>query len=294
MYELIRISDESWFIQCPARIGVVRTGESEVCLIDSGSDKDAGKKVKRLLDANGWRLRAIYNTHSHADHIGGNRYLQTQTGCRIYAPGIERDFTCSPILEPSFLYGGNPPKELRHKFLMAAESDALPLTPEVLPDGWELLPLPGHSFDMVGFRTPDDVVFLADCLSGEETLDKYGVSFLVDPEAYLRTLETVKTLTARLFVPSHAEPAEDIAPLAQKNIDAVRSIAERITELCAAAKPFEQILKELFDAYGLTLTIEQYALVGSTLRSYLAWLKDAGRLRATVEDNRLLWQTEAG
>lgn len=88
-----------------------------MCLIDSGSDKDAGRRVRKVLDANGWKLRAIYNTHSNADHIGGNQYLQRQTSCAIYAPGIDCAFTRHPVLEPSYLYGRHfPPKALRHKF----------------------------------------------------------------------------------------------------------------------------------------------------------------------------------
>ena len=35
--------------------------------------------------------------------------LEGQTGRRIYAPGIECAFTRRLILEPSFLYGGQPP-----------------------------------------------------------------------------------------------------------------------------------------------------------------------------------------
>ena len=165
MYELISITETSCYIQSPAKIGLVRLDDERVCLIDSGNDKDAGRKVRQLLDARGWKLTAIYNTHSNADHIGGNRYLQGQTGCKVYAPGIEAAFTRYPVLEPSFLYGGYPCRDLRHKFLMAQESGAEELTREVLPEGFELLPLPGHFFDMVGFRTPDDVVYLADCLS---------------------------------------------------------------------------------------------------------------------------------
>ena len=76
MYELIQISEQSYYIQSPAKIGLVKLNEQDVCLIDSGNDKDAGRKVRQLLDANGWRLTAIYNTHSNADHIGGNKYLQ--------------------------------------------------------------------------------------------------------------------------------------------------------------------------------------------------------------------------
>ena len=290
MYELIQVSEHNYYIQCPAKIGLVKLNDTEVCLIDSGSDKDAGRKVRQILDANGWKLRAIYNTHSNADHIGGNKYLQGQTGCRIYAPGIECDFTNHPILEPAFLYGGYPCKDLRHKFLLAQESKAEPLTGEVLPEGFELIPLPGHFFDMAGFRTPDDVVYLADCLSARETLDKYQIGFIYDVASYLETLEKAKTMKAKLFIPSHAAPEEDISDLAQYNIDKVREIAGRILEICAEPLCFETILQKLFTEYGLTMNFEQYVLVGSTVRSYLSWLKDTGKLNAGFDGNLLLWQ----
>ena len=139
MYELVQLTDRSYYIESPAKIGLIRLDDAAVCLIDSGNDKDAGRKVRQLLDANGWKLRAIYNTHSNADHIGGNKYLQGQTGCKIYAPGIERAFTRYPVLEPSFLYGGFPCKDLRHKFLMAQESSAEELTREALPQGFSVI-----------------------------------------------------------------------------------------------------------------------------------------------------------
>lgn len=289
MYELIQVSERNYYIQSPAKIGLVRLNERDVCLIDSGSDKDAGRKVRQLLDANSWKLTAIYNTHSNADHIGGNKYLQSQTGCGIYAPGIERAFTRRPILEPSFLYGGYPCKELRHKFLMAQESDAEALTADCLPEGFEMIPLPGHFFDMAGFRI-DGVVYLADCLSSRETLEKYQIGFIYDVAAYLKTLEMVKAMEADLFVPAHAEASKEIAGLAQYNIDKVQEIADRITGICQEPLCFEAVLQKLFTDCNLKMNFEQYVLVGSTVRSYLAWLKDSGRLTALFENNMLLWR----
>lgn len=290
MYELIHAAGQSYYLESPAKIGLVRLDGQEVCLIDSGGDKDAGRKVRQLLDANGWRLTAIYNTHSNADHIGGNQYLQKQTGCAVYAPGIECDFTNHSVLEPSFLYGGYPCKALRHKFLLAQESSAQPLTESVLPDGWQMIPLPGHFFDMIGFRTADDVVYLADCLSSLQTLEKYKIGFIYDIAAYLQTLERVKTMQAKLFIPAHAAATEEIAPLAQANIAKVHEIAEKVIGLCAEPLCFETILQRLFTDYELTMTWQQYVLVGSTVRSYLAWLCDAGRLDAVFENNLLLWR----
>ena len=290
MYELIQVSKNNYYIQSPAKIGLVKLNDSEVCLIDSGSDKDAGRKVRQILDKNNWKLKAIYITHSNADHIGGCKYLQGQTGCKIYAPGIECAFTKYPLLEPSFLYGGYPTKELRQKFLMAQESKAEELTKDTLPEGFEIIPLPGHFFDMAGFRTADDVVYLADCLSSRETLEKYRIGFIYDVAAYLDTLEKVKSMQAKLFIPAHAEATESIAELAQYNIDTVMEIAECIIEFCAEGIQFEALLKKLYDHYGLIMNFEQYVLVGSTVRSYLSWLKEEGRLSAEFITNELIWK----
>ena len=161
---------------------------------------------------------------------------------------------------------------------------------ECLTEGFEIIPLPGHFFDMVGFRTPDDVVYLADCLSSRETLDKYQIGFIYDAAAYLNTLEMVKSMQAKMFVPAHAAASEDIADLAQYNIEKVLEIADKITGICQEPLCYETILQKLFTGYGLTMNFEQYVLVGSTVRSYLAWLKDTGRLNALFENNMLLWQ----
>ncbi len=291
MYELIQVSDSTYYVQSPAKIGLVKLNDKDVCLIDSGNDKEAGRKVRQILDANGWSLKAIYNTHSHADHIGGNQYLQAQTGCKVYAKGVECDYVNHPILEPVSLYAGCPPKELRHKFLMAQPSTAEPLTDDVLPEGFSIVPLPGHSMDMVGYRTADDVVFLADCLSSQATLEKYGIPFIHDVGAYISTLEAVEKMEARMFIPAHADPAEDISGLARLNIDRAVEISDGILGICSEASSFEDVLRKLFVRYGLTMTLEQYVLVGSTVRSYLAWMMDAGKLTVEIRDGLPAWKS---
>ena len=292
MYELIQTGNRSFYINCPAKIGVFRIDGSRICLIDSGSDKDAGRKVRQIMDREGWSLHAIINTHSNADHIGGNKYLQQQTGCKIYAKGVEAAFTSHPQLEPAFLYGGYPFKDLRHKFLMAPESqvcDISAMAEDAALSELELIPLPGHFFEMIGVRTPDQTVFLADCLSSRATLDKYKVSFIYDVSSYLQTLDRVMEMDAPLFVPAHAEATDSIKDLAMYNKQCVHEIALKLLDICTTPQIFESVLKTVFDDYGLTMTFQQHVLVGSTIRSYLSWLKDEGRLTAYVEGNRMFW-----
>ena len=67
-------------------------------------------------------------------------------------------------------------------------------------------------------------------------------------------------------------------------------IADKITDICQEPLCFETVLQKLFADYGLAMNFEQYVLVGSTVRSYLSWLKDTGKMAAGFQDNMLLWQ----
>lgn len=289
MYELCQVAENSYYIDCPAKMGLYRFRDAEVYLIDSGNDKEAGKKVKKLLDAKGWTLRAIVNTHSNADHTGGNRYLQQQTGCAVYAAGIEAAFIADPILEPAFLYGGYPCADLRHKFLMAQSCEVRPVTDPGFPGELEIIPLPGHFFHQIGLRTPDSVVYLADCLCSEETLAKYQLTFLYDIAEQLHTLDRVEAMEAGCFVPAHAPAGPSVRELAALNRRKIHELAERILGLCRGGNTFEDILQILFTQLNLRMNFEQYVLVGSTLRSYLSYLRDRGQIVPSFENNRLVW-----
>lgn len=290
MYELEQVGSQSYYINSPAKIGIYAQSELEVYLIDSGNDKEAAKKVLKIADSKGWAIKGILNTHSNADHIGGNAFIQNKIGCQIFSSGIEADFTCHPILEPSFLYGGYPCKNLRNKFLMAKESVVTDFSSPEFPKEVEIIPLPGHFFDMVGFRTPDNTVFLADCVSSRATLEKYGVTFIYDVAAYLETLAYIQTLKADIFVPSHADPCNDISELAEINRQKVYEIEQVIKEICDTPKTADDIISEIFRKFHLVMTIEQYVLVGSTVRSYLSWMRDRGVLDFATDNCMLSWR----
>ena len=291
MYELEQVGPQSYYINCPAKIGIYAQSEREVYLIDSGNDKEASKKVLKIADVKGWTIKGILNTHSNADHIGGNSFIQNKIGCPVFSSGIEADFTRHPVLEPSFLYGGYPCKNLRNKFLMAKESVVTDFSSPEFPKEVEIIPLPGHFFDMEGFRTPDNTVFLADCVSSTATLEKYGVTFIYDVAAYLETLANIETLKADIFVPSHAEVCNDVSELAEINRQKVYEIEQVIKVICDTLKTTDDIISEIFRRFNLTMTIEQYVLVGSTVRSYLSWMKDRGVIDFTTDNCMLLWKT---
>lgn len=108
-------------------------------------------------------------------------------------------------------------EEIRHKFLLASESDVNEITDSDFPKELEVIPLHGHFFDMVGIRTPDDVVFLANCISSKSTLEKYQIAFIYDVAEYLNTLDKVEAMEAAMFVPAHSDATSDITGIVQFN-----------------------------------------------------------------------------
>lgn len=290
MYELVQAGEKTYYINCPAKIGIYKVNDTDVYLIDSGNDKDAGRRVQKILAENEWNLLAIINTHSNADHIGGNNFLQKKTGCKIISTGLENAFAKYPILEASFLYGGYPCKELRNKFLLATASEPTDDIENALPDGLEYIRLGGHFFDMIGIKTSDNIYFLADCVFGENIINKYHLSFIYDVKEFLHTLDVVERLEGSLYIPAHAEATENISTLVELNRNKVYEIIDTILGVCKESICFEDVLKEIFDHYNLTLDFNQYVLVGSTVRSYLSYLHDEGKIESSFIDNKLLWK----
>ena len=293
MYELEKLGEHSYYIESPVKTGIYQINENDVLLIDSGNDKDAAKKIAKIIRAQNWNLKWIINTHSHADHIGGNAYLLEQFKCQAFTVGIETAFMAYPILEPSFLYGGYPMKVLRNKFLMAKPSQVTPIEDfETITglNGFEFIRLDGHTFNMIGIKTPDGVWYLGDALNGAHIIEKYHVSFLYDVSAYLESIEKLIKLEGNCFVLAHASICEDLGELIDINKRKVLEISALIESLCENEIGFESLLKKIFDHYSLKMDMNQYVLVGSTIKSYLSYLSDSDRIVATFKENNLLWQ----
>ncbi len=289
MYEVIDFGKRTHYIDCPAKIGIFNLDGQDVCLIDSGNSKDTAKKILKILNEKGWNLKTVINTHGHADHVGGNAYLQEKTGCEILCRGVDHALTTHTLVNSSYLCGANSPKVCRGKFFYAEPADVKPLTQENLPKGLEMLSADGHSFSQTIIKTTDNAWFMADSFAGRETIEKYGIVFVQNVEKYLESLEMLKTLEGEYFIPSHVAPSSDIKELVMFNIEKTYQVIDDILCFTAEKITFECLIKKLFDKYGLKLDFSQNMLIGSTIKSYLTHLLDGGKIQAVFEDNMQYW-----
>ena len=121
---------------------------------------------------------------------------------------------------------------------------------------------------------------------------------LTEIDGWLRNRDPrVRQVTASLasswqhveIVRGDGQIVRDIRPLVRVNRDKVMEIIELVLRLCAEPKALDEVLKGVFDHYGLNMDFTQYVLAGSTIKSYLTCLLEEGLAEALFEDNRLLW-----
>ena len=288
MFQFLSLASNTYYLRCFSNIGVYDNGDGSVILIDSGDHRKSVSDLDLALNERGWRVQTIINTHAHADHIVGNRFFREKYGCAIFAPETEQFFVEHSAVEPSYNFLGVPINRKRNFFFKPHSEKAEILTPQALPAGFEVLPLPGHSLNMVGIKTPDDVWFLADAILSEETYRDYGLPMFFDVNQSIETAKVIANLQGKLFVPAHAPAVADIRPLAEAN---VRALEERKALFLAHCDghTFEEIFCAVSEDLHMTFDLDKYARVCGNARAMLQSLIDDGAITAHMDGAKMIY-----
>jgi hydroxyacylglutathione hydrolase len=105
-------------------------------------DPAVAEPVLEAASARGWTISAIWNTHWHPDHTGGNAAIKAATGCTIIAPAAE---------------AARIPTADR----LVAEGDAVTLGAFAA----EVIDVPAHTAGHIAYHLPEaGIVFVGDTL----------------------------------------------------------------------------------------------------------------------------------
>ena len=66
---------------------------------------------------------------------------------------------------------------------------------------------------------------------------------------------------------------------------------DTILGICEEPIIFEDILQRLFIHYELKMDLNQYVLIGNTLKAYLSYLYNNEKLELEIKESKLYWQT---
>lgn len=270
-------------------------------LIDSGLDSGNARKALRPFFDRKMTLAAIINTHSHADHIGGNADLVKRTGCEVLAPAKERPFILWPQLEPMGLYGAWPLPGLQVKLLQAQPTPAvteLPAAPcQITVAGveLELIPVPGHAFDQVAIAF-EGVLLVADGLFSPAIIAKHPVIFLGNVAEYLMSLERIAERAERYILPGHGDlidrqggEGDPLPGVLADNRLAIERLQAAVLEALNQPTDLATIQAKVGALLGKTYEGEpQYFLDRATIAAHVSHLVATGQIRSQIVSDR--WQ----
>ncbi len=289
MATLNKIKGNTYYINSFTNIGVF-VKNNVVTLIDCGLDDERAIEIDNLLIENDLHLKNIIITHAHADHMGGCKYFQDKYNCKVLSTLADTAIANLSIMNTSLIYGGLPISIARGKMLFAPSCNATLLTEENTPDGLEIVDLRGHSINMIGVKTEDNVLFVADSLISEKTINKFPLTYVLDLQQYYNSLQKIETSNADYFVPSHAEATSNIKPLIELNKKQVKqNIADIMSVL---TKPLEvsDIVYEYCKKFNYTMKTSQFFVATTTVKNYLAYLEKIGQIKTYVLNNRLYFE----
>ncbi|GHF39916.1 glyoxylase-like metal-dependent hydrolase (beta-lactamase superfamily II) [Deinococcus metalli] len=275
---------------------VLEDGHGGALLVDTGLDDSHARKLLRALAAAGLTPTGILNTHSHADHHGGNAHiLRAFPELKIFAPPLEQAVITHPILEPITLFGARPPRDLQNKFLLAPPSPArLAPEPGLTRIGGvhiELIEVAGHASMMYAVRT-GDVLYAADALFGTAALGKHPLTFCADSALQKASAAKLADLEGvRVVMPGHGDPTEDLAGLVAVNLAAyARTTDTVLAAVRAGPASVDDLLARVCEQLGVTMTNAGAVVLNrAVVSAHLTELLEAGAVSMDVQDNRLVF-----
>ena len=104
------------------------------------------------------------------------------------------------------------------------------------------------------------------------------------------SLMKISQYDADFFIPGHGDITDNVEGIAELNLLAILETEDMIVDELKSPKTMEELLKAVADRSGIVLKTSQYCLIGSTLRSYLSGLYEAGKIEYEIKENRMIWR----
>ncbi len=223
--EIENVSGKTYYFPGSTSIGMYSEGKN-VTLIDTGIDDNKIRKIFNYLSEESLYIENVVITHSHADHAGGNDFLQKRGFTRFFSSEMEAFILKHPDFFPYILFGSSYPEFLNTKFIVPSKTEHV--YPVSSLKNFKIFEFEGHSFQMVVLKTTDNIVFLADTMFSEKILEKHPIPFHIDTEKYINAMDIAEKIDADGYIVSHGGYYKSIWDLKKINLRALEKIMEII------------------------------------------------------------------
>ncbi len=288
---------------------------SGIVLVDTGMHEPGSwAQLERALEQVGLRVedvRLLACTHAHSDHWGQAAPICERAGCELWMhpnhahatePAAHPEDALARRLEVGRQSGV--PAQALARYAERAKDFPSGLAAAIEPDAklvagveiesdlgtWTVYETPGHAPSHVCLFQPERRLLI----SGDHLLGRialyYDYGWSPDPVGeFLRSLDLVETLDARLCLAGHGRPFFDVRAHIEGNRKLVR---ERLAAVEAALRDAARTVVEIVpEVYGEPLRSANAGLLLSQTLCYLTHLEHAGAVERAADGSSERWRT---
>ena len=259
--------------------------KSEIVMLDTGTGVSEG--LPEWLQAQGLRVRAIFCSHLHPDHIANNEPIYRKFGSEIFLS--EEDL--SYLLE-----NGNPfsEKDIKQwqagRWTAAAGRRDLPYPVTLLPsqdqtvdlDGtpMRILYTPGHSPCHYCIVTPDDVCYVGDLILSSEILETSKMPYFWRYVPGMRSIYRMRNARYSRYLIAHKGTAakEEWEDLVDRNIHKELSLYDQLRSLVSDGMDCEELLERFEDLLRISPTVRKREYFRESVRDRIQAMESIGEV----------------
>jgi hydroxyacylglutathione hydrolase len=274
-------------------------------LIDTGYLTHFEETERRIrgLGVDLSRVRLIVSTHTHCDHVGGNRIIQDRSGCEIALHTIGKHFEDTRDDWATWSRYFDQEAEFFECTSALEDGDRV----NIGPHRFRVIYTPGHASDgIVLYNEVNRVLLSSDTLwERDMAVLNIRVEGSTAPHRMLESLERLEPLDVKMVYPGHGRPFEDFRGAVKRSRKRIQEylkdrtkigsdLAKRIlvyTLLMKPGHPVSSFFDYLMTTHWFPETVDFYfggdyrAFYGGLLREFLrrkVILQDRGGLFAQV------------
>lgn len=289
MTQIEHVCGNTFCLATPSmRIPCYRLNDAEMILLDSGLSCE-GDEIEGALDHAGYRVHSILTSHAHYDHVGNHKRFKARYAAKIYETLFDAAITQTPLTLQACFYTEQPSA-------LAAAYPYMVLSPDAIIDTragfvqaggveFELLHLPGHAHEHVGFVTPDGVAYLGDLLLSEQALQKTGLIFGHCWTEALQSIEAMRNTSFPFYILAHNAIYRDIQGIADQNLERMESHAAIVASLAEHWISRDALISAAAAHFKRNPThLNRAHILDRILNSMIGYLEETGRVECTVRN----------
>lgn len=289
--QLKQAAGNTWYLEDWQDIPLYKTSESTCVLMDTGF-RAQREAVEETLAKNGLTPVGILGSHVHVDHSANHRYFQQKYNIPVALSAGEAGIAVTPLnLQAYYFYMLHPQQPAADDDVstMLVEADRLIMPSETqihfCGADFGIVHTPGHTPDHISIVTPDDVLYLGDAILTGKNIENAKLPYFFSVQKSLEAMEMLKHSKHRYYLAAHRGLYEEIVPLADTCIQAVKGCAARILDAidCGLTRS-EIVITACTVMKMLSSKPRKVAFYERNIHMYVDYLVDIGALEVIIRN----------